>query len=129
MLSHSLDADTSLHRYQPVAMKDVDEIPLMDSRKSTSGDQDDSDSEENGLDIQHAELKPTESKKTRLLVLIASGIIQLPIWGTLGHIPGWQRHLRKRRFRYKLRRIPGILLQQLDIGRRPQYHWCHRNDR
>jgi hypothetical protein len=66
-------------------------------------------------DVEQAEAEQTdsrqrESKRTKLSVLIGSGIIQLPIWGMLDHMSRLPLYLLSSRLCCELRSLPGILL-------------------
>ena len=92
-------------------MRETEEFSLPELRTSASGERDASDVEQNVVDAEQTDSGQIESKRTKLCVLIGSGIIQLPIWGTFGHMSGLQRYLRTCRLCYELRYIPGILLR------------------
>ena len=46
------------------------------------------------VDEEQANLRQIESKRTKVCVLIGSGIIQLPIWGTFDLMSGKPRYSR-----------------------------------
>lgn len=48
----------------------------------SGGERDIPEVEQMVMDEEQTNLRQTESRKTRLCVLIGSGILQLPIWGT-----------------------------------------------
>lgn len=60
--------------------------------------------------VEQAAANPGESKRTRLCVLLGSGILQLPIWGTMFSIPTAIPFSRGYRLCHDLRHIPRVLL-------------------
>lgn len=76
-------ADTSL-----ATMTDIEEFSLSVSRNSASGERGASDVEQRALDAEQSDSRQMESKGTKVCVLIGSGMLQLPIWGTFGHMSG-----------------------------------------
>lgn len=68
-----------------VAMRETEEFALPVSRMSASGERDAFDVEQSVADAGQIDSRQIESKRTKLCVLIGSGILQLPIWGTFNH--------------------------------------------
>jgi hypothetical protein len=68
----------------PVTMRETEEFSLPESRTSASGERDAFDVEQSVVDAEQTDSRQMESKRTKLCVLIGSGILQLPIWGTFG---------------------------------------------
>lgn len=62
-------------------MRDNEEFALAESRATTSGRGDATDVEHNVMAEEQTNMRQLESKRTKLSVLIGSGILQLPIWG------------------------------------------------
>lgn len=67
-------------------MREREQIALQESQATTNGNQDGSDVEQTVFDAEQAGSRQIESQRTKLFVLIGSGILQLPIWGTFGDI-------------------------------------------
>lgn len=63
-------------------MTDVEEFSLSVSQISASGERGASDIEQRSVDAEHTDSRQMEPKRTKLCVLIGSGMLQLPIWGT-----------------------------------------------
>ncbi|KAJ9296860.1 hypothetical protein DTO271G3_5059 [Paecilomyces variotii] len=62
-------------------MRETEEFALPVSRTSASGERDAFDVEQSVADAGQIDSRQIESKRTKLCVLIGSGILQLPIWG------------------------------------------------
>lgn len=67
-------------------MTDVEEFSLSVSRMSASGERGASDIEQRSVDAEYTDSRQMEPKRTKLWVLIGSGMLQLPIWGTFDHM-------------------------------------------
>lgn len=75
-------------------MRETEEFALPESGYSAGSERGTSDVEQRAVDAEQADLRQLESKRTKLCVLVGSGILQLPIWGTFGHMSGLPRYLR-----------------------------------
>ncbi|KAJ5754615.1 monocarboxylate transporter [Penicillium manginii] len=62
-------------------MNDGNQIRLQESRPPGIHEPDSSDAQQRAMDLEQIDSRQVESSKTKLSVLIGSGIIQLPIWG------------------------------------------------
>lgn len=62
-------------------MREPEELSLQPTPATRA--QDSSDIEQRVMDSEPTDSSQTESRKTKITVLIGSGILQLPIWGTL----------------------------------------------
>ncbi|KAI1635010.1 putative monocarboxylate transporter [Biscogniauxia mediterranea] len=62
-------------------MREVEELSLPEFRTSASGGRDASTDGQEIEDAEQTDSRQLESKRTKLCVLIGSGILQLPIWG------------------------------------------------
>lgn len=67
-------------------MTDIEGYSLSVSRISASGERGASDIEQRSVDAEHTDSRQMEPKRTKLCVLIGSGMLQLPIWGTFDHM-------------------------------------------
>lgn len=63
-------------------MNDANQIRLQESRASAIHELDSSDAEQRTMDLEQIDSRQEESNRKKLSVLVGSGIIQLPIWGT-----------------------------------------------
>lgn len=66
-------------------MRESERFTLQDSQtNANNAHQEASDIERPVFDSEQADSRQIESKRTKLFVLIGSGILQLPIWGMFG---------------------------------------------
>lgn len=96
-------------------MSDFDEIRLQELPASVTHGRDSPEVEQRVVDIEQSVYREIDSTKTKLCVLIGSGLIQLPIWGTFNYRYELFRYLHSRRLCHELWYIPRILLRELDI--------------
>jgi hypothetical protein len=75
-------------------MRETEELALPEFGYSAGSERDAADVEQRAVDAEQADLRQLESKRTKLCVLIGSGILQLPIWGTFGYMSRLPRYLR-----------------------------------
>ena len=71
-------------------MAQIESISLQESLPPDAGEQEPQDVEQDASSPDQANSSLQESKKTRISVLVGSGILQLPIWGTL-HRTFWSQ--------------------------------------
>lgn len=64
-----------------------DSISLRESRPADTGEQEDiRNHEQSPSDVDQADSRRWDSnRRTKACVLVGSAVLQLPIWGTLGH--------------------------------------------
>lgn len=66
-------------------MAETDQIRLSESQTAGIHEVDSSEAEQRAADPEQTDPRQVESNRTKLSVLIGSGIIQVPIWGKLDH--------------------------------------------
>lgn len=66
-------------------MAETNQIRLSESQTTGLHEADSSEAEQRAADPEQTDPRQVESNRTKLSVLIGSGIIQVPIWGKFGH--------------------------------------------
>lgn len=75
-------------------MREPEDFAPPESRHlPTGGERDAFEVEQMVMDVEQSDSRQLESNRTKNFVLIGSGILQLPIWGTFGLLPGMPRYL------------------------------------
>lgn len=64
-------------------MREPEQLSLQEWPTQASRAQDSSDIEQRVIDSEPTDSSQVESNKTKITVIIGSGILQLPIWGKL----------------------------------------------